>query len=139
MPAGQVITLRLRIDDPLPGVAYSLQNRKSEPVGQLIADGGPIAFDVPVRLAPGPTFLGDFVRSEGPSRRFVYIAIGEQAGQRPSAWSRRAKIDIHLLPAELLERALAGGILEAQLPGKAEDGGPACATLRPIDGWRVVA
>lgn len=138
MAAGQVITLRLRIDDPLPGLAYSLQNKRSEPVGQLIAGGGPIAFDVPVRVAPGPKFLGDFVRSEGPSRRFVYIAIGEQAGQRPCEWSRRAKIDIYQLPPELLEKAVAGAVLEARLPGKAKDGTPACATLRPINGWLIV-
>ncbi|MGE0725675.1 MAG: DUF5990 family protein [Alphaproteobacteria bacterium] len=138
MAAGQVITLRLSIGDPLPGVAYSLQNRKSEPVGQVTAGAGPISFDVPVRVAPGPKLLGDFVRSEGASRRFVYIAIGEQAGQRPSPWSRRAKIDIHELPAELLGKALAGAVLEARLPGKAKDGGPACATVRPIGPWRVV-
>jgi hypothetical protein len=136
--AGQVITLRLRIQDPFPGVAYSLQNKKSEPVGQVIASNEPISFDVPVRIAPGPKFHGDFVRSEGATRRFVYIAIGEQAGQRPSAWSRRAKVDIHLLSAELLDKALAGGVLEALLPGKAKDGGPACATLRPVGTWRVV-
>ncbi|MCO6418923.1 DUF5990 family protein [Siccirubricoccus sp. KC 17139] len=136
--ADQVITLRLRIQDPFPGVAYSLQNRKSEPVGQVVAGDEPISFEVPVRVAPGPKLHGDFVRSEGAARRFVYIAIGEQAGQRPSPWSRRAKIDIHLLPAELLDKALAGGVLEALLPGKAKDGGPACATLRPIGAWRVV-
>lgn len=135
---GQAITLRLWIDDPFPGVAYSLQNRKSEPVGQVIANGAPIAFDVPLRVAPGPRFLGEFVRSEGPSRRFVYIAIGEQAGQRPCQWSRRAKIDIHLLPAALLDKALAGAVLEARLPGKAKDGGPACATVRPLGEWQAV-
>ncbi|NNM71854.1 DUF5990 family protein [Enterovirga aerilata] len=138
MAAGQVVTLRLRIRDPLPGVAYSLQNKRSEPVGQVTAGDGPISFDVPVRIAPGPRFYGDFVRSEGATRRFVYIAIGGQAGQRPSAWSRRAKIDIHGLSAELLEEALAGGVLAAELPGRAEDGGPACATVRPIGAWQVV-
>jgi hypothetical protein len=138
MAAGQTISLRLTIEDPLPGVAYSLQDKKSQPVGQVVAGDGPVAFDVPVRTAPGPKFHGDFVRSEGPSRRFVYIAVGEQAGQRPSEWSRRAKIDIHLLPEDLLEKALAGGVLEARLPGKAKDGGPACGTVSPIGPWRVV-
>jgi hypothetical protein len=74
------------------------------------------------------------VRSEGRTRRFVTIAIGGQAGRSPSAWSRRAKIDIHLLPAELLEQAPAGSVLAADLPGRAKDGGPACATLRPLGG-----
>jgi Family of unknown function (DUF5990) len=35
-------------------------------------------------------------------------------------WSRRAKIDIHDLPAELLEKALAGSGVEAYLPGRAK-------------------
>lgn len=135
----QAITLRLTIEDPFPGVAYSLQNKKSEPVGQLIAGHEPLSFDVPVRVAPGPVLQGDFVRREGTGRRFIYIAIGEQAGQQPSPWSRRAKIDIHLLPVALVERALAGKVLEARLPGKAKDDGPACATVQPIGGWRVVA
>ncbi|GJE45500.1 DUF5990 family protein [Methylobacterium soli] len=139
MAEGQVITLRLRILDPLPGVAYSLQNRKSEPVGQVTAGNGPIAFDVPVRVAPGPRLAGDFVRREGAGRCFVYIAIGEQAGQHPSAWSRRAKVDIPALSAALLDQALAGAVLEAELPGRAKDGGPACATLHPIAGWQPVA
>ena len=137
MMAGQTITLRLTIQDPVPGVAYSLQNKKNEPVGQVVAGGGPLAFDVPVRLAPGPKFLGEFVRSEGPTRRFVYIAIGTQAGAAASPWSRRAKIDIHTLPIELLEQALAGKVLRADLPGRAKDGGPACATVRPLGAWRV--
>jgi Family of unknown function (DUF5990) len=121
----------------VPGVAYSLQNKKSEPVGMIVAEDRPLSFDVPVNVAPGPRFLGEFVRSEGSTRRFVYIAIGGQAGDSSSLWSRRAKIDIHDLPAELLAKALAGSVLEAQLPGRAEDGGPACATLRPLGSWKV--
>ena len=135
--AGQTITLRLTVQDPVPGVVYSLQNKKNEPVGPVVAGDGPLSFDVPVRVAPGPKFLGDFVRSEGPARRFVYIAIGGQAGAAVSSWSRRAKIDIHTLPIELLEQALAGKVLLADLPGRDKDGGPACATVRPLGAWRV--
>ena len=134
---GQTITLRLTIQDPVPGVVYSLQNKKSEPVGPVVAGEGPLSFDVPVRVAPGPKFLGEFVRSEGPTRRFVYIAIGGQAGGPASLWSRRAKIDIHTLPVELLEQALAGKVLEADLPGRDKDRGPACATVRPLGAWRI--
>jgi hypothetical protein len=135
--AGQTITLRLTIQDPVPGVGYSLQNKKNQPVGPVVAGDGPLSFDVPVRVAPGPRFLGEFVRSEGPTRRFVYIAIGGQAGAAASFWSRRAKIDIHTLPIELLEQALAGKVLLADLPGRDKDGGPACATVRPLGAWRV--
>ncbi|MBN9318581.1 MAG: hypothetical protein BGN86_13145 [Caulobacterales bacterium 68-7] len=136
MPAGQEITLRLTIGDPFPGVVYSLQDKKSQPVGPVVATEAPLSFDVPVRLAPGPKFLGEFVRAEGPERRFIYIAIGGQAGDH-SVWSRRAKIDIHTIAPDLLDQALAGVVLEAVLPGRAKDGGPACATVRPVQGWRV--
>ena len=136
MATTQDITLRLTIDDPVTGVAYALQNRKSEPVGQVIADGRAISFDVPVRVA-GARFLGPYVRSEGPTRRFVYIAIGAQAGDGSSPYSRPAKIDIHDLPPDLLDRTRAGAVLEAHLPGRDKQGGPACATLRPLGAWCV--
>lgn len=139
MPTGQTITLRLTIPDPVPGVVYSLQDKKSQAVGAVVAGDGPLSFDVPVRVAPGPRFLGEFVRSEGPSRRFIYIAIASHPGMPGPSWNRRAKIDIHTLPVDLLELALAGQVLEARLPGRARDGGPACATVRPLGGWRVVA
>ena len=137
MAVGQTIILRLTIEDPVPGVAYSLQDAKSVPVGALVATEAPISFDVPIRLAPGPRPLGVFVRREGPQRRFVYIAVGAQAGDHASPWSRRVKVDVHDLPASLLERALGGDMLEARLPGRDKDGGPSCATLKPLAGWRI--
>ena len=102
------------------------------PVGAVVAGEGPLSFDVPVRVAAGPRFLGEFVRSEGPQRRFVYIAAGVQAGDAASAWSRRAKIDIHTLPPDLLGLALQGRTLEARLEGRDKDGGPACASVRAL-------
>ncbi|MGE0747025.1 MAG: DUF5990 family protein [Rhodospirillales bacterium] len=137
MPVGQTITLRLTIEDPVPGVTYSLQDGKSAPVQPVVATDAPLSFDVPVRVAPGPRFLGEFVRREGPERRFVYIAVGGQAGDRASPWSRRVKIDIHELPSDLLNEALSGKVLEGRLPGRDKDGGPSCATLKPLGGWRV--
>ena len=137
MPKDQTtITLRIVIDDPVPGVTYSLQDAKSAPVGPVVATDAPLSFDVPVRVAPERKLLGEFVRREGPERRFVYIAIGGQAGDHASTWSRRVKLDIHDLPADLLDRALSGAVLEARLPGRDKDGGPACATLKPLGGWQ---
>src|SRR5579875_1955187 len=132
MTSAREITLRLTIEDPVSGLAYALQNKKSEPVGAVVAGTEPLSFEVPVQVAPGPRFPGEFVRSEGQTRRFVYIAIGAQAGDGASPWSRRAKIDIHDLPPELLDRALAGEVLEARLAAKDKQGGPACATRRPL-------
>lgn len=137
MQTAQTITLRMTIEDPVPGVTYSLQDGKSAPVGAVVASEAPLSFDVPVRVAQGPRFLGEYVRREGPERRFVYIAVGGQAGDRASPWSRRVKVDIHDLPADQLDQALAGKVLEARLPGRDKDGGPACATLRPLNGWQI--
>lgn len=131
------ITLRLTTADPVPGVAYSLQDKANAPVEPRIAGDGPISFDVPVTLSDDGRMTGPFVRREGPSRRFVYIAIGTSAGQH-SEWTRRAKIDVHDIPADLLALARQGRPLEAVLPGRARDGGPACATVRPLQPWRAV-
>lgn len=136
--AGSTITLRLTIADPVAGVAYSLQDKANMPVEPRIAGDGPISFDVPITLSDDGRLTGTFVRREGPSRRFVYIAIGTSAGQHASEWSRRAKIDIHDIPADLLTQAREGRLLEVVLPGRAKDGGPACATVRPLQSWRVV-
>ena len=99
------------------------------------AGDGPLAFELPVTLHPDGRMTGPFVRREGPQRRFVYIRIGTSAGDHASAWSRRAKVDIHTIPAALL---VPGALLEVHLPGRARDGSPACATVRPVMEWRPV-
>ncbi|MDC7682673.1 DUF5990 family protein [Asticcacaulis sp. BYS171W] len=130
------IILRLTIKDPVPGVLYSLQDKDNRPVEAKIAGETSLSFDVPVRLSDDGRWLGAFVRREGPTRRFIYIAIGQQAGESHSLWSRRAKIDIHTLPEDLRVLARAGRVIEAVLPGRGKDGTPACATVRPAGGWR---
>lgn len=132
------ITLRLTIADPVAGLHYSLQDKKNAPVDAVIAGEGPLSFDVRVRLSDDGRMLGPFVRTEGPTRRFVYIAIGGQAGGDEPVFSRRAKIDVHDIPADLLTLAREGHVLEAVVPGRGKDGSPACATVQPIKGWRQV-
>ncbi|MGA0545194.1 DUF5990 family protein [Brevundimonas sp. VNH65] len=131
------VTLRLTIADPVPGVRYSLQ-QDDAPFEPITAGDAPLSFDVPVRLADDGRLLGPFVRREGKERRFVYIRIGTSAGDHASEWSRRAKIDIHNIPPALLDRARAGAVLEARLPGRGKDGTPACATVRPLEEWREI-
>lgn len=126
------IRLRIIIEQPVAGVLHSLQSKDDLPLDAKRSAGGEaLAFDFPVRIAPGPKFFGDQVRREGPERRFVYIRIGQMAGDASSPWSRRMKIDIHDIGAELLERAASGGIIETVIQGTGADGTPACATLRP--------
>ncbi|MBX9707796.1 MAG: hypothetical protein K2X61_07670 [Caulobacteraceae bacterium] len=129
------LTLRLTIADPVQGLHYSLQDPKNAPVDIRVSGGGPLSFDVTVTLRPDGTLGGSFVRREGKERRFVYIAVAGQAGQTDSIGqviSRRAKIDVHEIPADLLQP---GATLEATLPGRSKDGTPACATVRPLGPW----
>jgi hypothetical protein len=138
-PPQTEIRMRLVIENPVPGVAHSLQDKKSQPVDPRSSKKGEaLAFDFPVRIAAGPKFFGEQVRSEGPERRFVYIAIGEQAGQKDTPWSRRMKIDIHLIPQTLLNLAMKGKVLEAVVNGTGSDGTPACATINPQQPWKAV-
>lgn len=128
------------IRNPVRGVLHSLQSKDGHPLDPKRSSGGePLAFDLTVRAAPGPRVLGDQVRREGPLRRFVYVRVGQAAGDPGSCWSRRMKIDVHDLPPALLERAAAGGgVIEILVEGTASDGSPACATVGAV-GRRLVA
>lgn len=125
---------RVVVESPLPGVLHSLQSKDGHPLDPKASTAGePLCFDFPLRVGPGPKFFGDQVRPEGPQRRFVYIRVGQSAGQSGSPWSRRMKIDIHDTEQALLDRAIVGeGILEFAVNGTARDGTPACATVRPV-------
>ena len=129
-----VIAFRIIIEQPVIGVLHSLQAKDDLPLDPKCSrKGEPLVFDFPVRVAPGPKFLGDQVRREGPERPFVYIRIGQLAGDTTSPWSRRMKIDIHDIEPKLLERAANGrGVVVSTVNGTAADGTPTCATVRPI-------
>jgi hypothetical protein len=110
--------MRLVVEKPVPGVAYSLQDKASAPVDTKVSKGAALSFDFSIRIADGPKFYGEHVRSEGPERRFVYI-------------------DIHSLSPALLDKARAGKVLEGTVTGTGKDGTPACATV-PTKAWRAV-
>ncbi len=113
---------------------HSLQAKDESPLDPKASrDGEPLTFDFAVDVAAGPKFFGDQVRREGPVRRFIYIRIGQLAGDCASPWSRRMKIDIHDIdPAMLGEAADSGRVIETTVHGTLKDGSPACATVRPI-------
>jgi hypothetical protein len=133
------VLLRLSVLSPPKGVAHSLQDKDSTPVDVRSSTGATIRFDIPLRLEAGKTgyrFLGDFVRTEGKTRRFVYVAIGTQAGQHATEWSRRAKVDLpEPTPAMIKSAEAAGLILEAAYEGTDAKGGPTCATVK-VD-WKI--
>lgn len=128
------VGLRIIIDQPVPGVAYSLQSKGGAALDpKRSQDGIRLDFDLTIRVSPGPKFYGDQVMAEGPARRFVYIRVGDLAGDPDSPWSRRIKLDIHDIELEMLRRAVDDQqIIETVISGTAKDGTPACATVRPI-------
>lgn len=128
------IDFRIIIEQPVIGVRHSLQAKDESPLDpKWSREGETLIFDFPVRVGPGPKFFGDQVRREGRDRRFVYVRVGKLAGDHSSPWSRRMKIDIHDIGADMLDRAAdSGGVIEIRVPGTAADGTPVCATARPI-------
>ncbi|MBS0480390.1 MAG: hypothetical protein JSR79_13975 [Proteobacteria bacterium] len=133
------IPMRIKIENPAPGVLYSLQTGDTGVLDPKRSERGEaLRFDFLVRIASGPKFFGDQVRREGPTRRFVYIRIGQSAGDHACEWSRRMKIDIRDTPQDLLDRAMAGeGVVELTVDGTGKDGTPACATVK-VTGRRIV-
>lgn len=127
------INLRIVIEQPVVGVLHSLQAKDESPLDPKSSrKGEALIFDFQVRVGPGPRFFGDQVRHEGPQRRFVYIRVGQLAGDPSSPWSRRMKIDIHDIGNDLLDRAArTGGVIETTVEGTGKDGTPTCATVRP--------
>ena len=125
------VRMRIVIEQPVIGVLHSLQDKDGLPFNSKhSAAGEPLEFDFVIRITSGPKFFGDQVRREGPERRFVYIRIGQMAGDFVSPWTRRMKIDIHDIPQRLLESAVASGrTIELTVNGTGQDGTPACATL----------
>lgn len=135
--------LRITLAGPPHGVLFCLQAGMGELIGQQRSTGEDLIFDFVIRVAEAgtggmPRFLGHFVQGP-PSARFVYICSGTYAGESDSSWSRRAKIPLYGITAELVEqmRKTPSSRLEVRINGKARDGGPACATVPLLDGWRV--
>ena len=133
------VLLRLSVIDPPKGVAHSLQGKDSTPVEPRMSMGKTMRFDIPVRLEAGKTghrFLGDFVRTEGKTRRFVYVAVGRQAGQNATEWSRRAKVDLPDPTPAMIKAADAGKlVLEGSYAGTDAKGEPSCARVKVE--WKI--
>lgn len=136
MATGQHVEImaRIIIEQPVVGVLHSLQRKDGMPLDpKHSSSGDPLCFDFPLRIGPGPKLFGDQLRPEGPERRFVYICIGQRAGDCASPWSRRMKIDVHDTDQKLLDCAISGeGVLEFRIIGTGADGTPACATIKPV-------
>jgi len=139
------VAFRITVLDPPRGVLFRLQRGRSELIAPSSESSSAIVFDFTLRVEPGaaggrPRLLGPFAQGP-PASRFVYVNSGKHAGQVESCWDRRAKVPLTAVNASLIRQAAArsGAVIEAQIAGTGSDGGPACATVPLLSGWRVVA
>lgn len=137
------VAFRITVLDPPGGVVFRLQRGRSELIAPSSENRSAIVFDFPLRVEPGtaggpPRLLGPFAQGP-PAKRFVYVNSGKQAGQADWCWDRRAKVPLAGVDSSLIEQAAAsGGVIEAQIAGTGRDGGPACATVPLVSGWRFI-
>ena len=141
------IELRIRIvlESPPAGVDFGLQvgkGRDYQTIQTQRSRGRDLSFHGTVTVKDDrddalPNFLGPITQGP-PTGRFIYIDVGQPAGQSDTEWSRRIKVPLSGITWELIEQASADRnlVLEARLPGTGRDGGPSCATVHPIHGWK---
>jgi uncharacterized protein DUF5990 len=121
-------------------VWFGLQRGRTEIVSAVVAKGSDLSFDLTLRVRKDdggrPRFLGPFAQGP-PTGRFVYVNSGTYAGQKETAWARRAKIPLKGVPWALVEKVSASpsAVLQARIAGTGRDGGPACGTV-PLLGGR---
>ena len=137
------VPFRIVVFDPPPGVTFRLQSGRSDLVTPTSQSAAKITFDFTLRVdraADGQLrLLGPFAQGP-PAKRFVYINSGKRAGQAGTFWDRRAKVMLAGVNASLVEQATkTGAVIETRIAGTGADGGPACATVPLLGGWRVVA
>ena len=143
-PQPAAVRLRISVLQPPAGVQFRLQEGRAELVAPTRVTRDGIQFEFTLRLGPPrrgqPNFLGPAAQGP-PDGRFVYINSGRRAGQQGTAWDRRAKIPLRGITTALLTAALTDGrqVLEARIAGTGRDGGPACATVPLLEGWRLAS
>ncbi len=141
------ISLRIILVAPPSGVDFGIQegkgsNYKTIQVQRSKDSDLQFACNVSVkgnRDDGPPNFVGNIVQGP-PTGRFIYIDIGKSAGQINSEWQRRIKIPLAGVTWEMIDKTVDAPkrFLSASIPGTGKDGGPSCATVKPIDGWKVV-
>jgi Family of unknown function (DUF5990) len=140
-PAMREVAFQITVLNPPPGVTFRLQRGRSELVAPSRESATSISFAFTLRVESGAggqlRLLGPFAQGP-PAKRFVYVNSGRRAGQCESCWDRRAKVPLDGIDASLIERATAANAaIETQIAGIGCDGGPACATVPLVGGWRV--
>lgn len=137
------ITLEIELIAPPKGVGFCLQKGKTELIDYQVSEGENIRFSLPVRVRQGktdaPNFLGEFTQG-APKERFIYVCVGEYAGQKNTLWARRVKIHLSSISWQQVEQVLANpnSKLVASYQATDKKGGPSCASVPLVSGgWSL--
>ena len=140
------VPLRIALIAPPLGVDFGIQEGRGNDYKTIAVQrskAGNLQLDCTVtvkgnRTNGPPNFVGPIAQGP-PTGRFIYIDIGKSAGQIASCWQRRIKIPLLGITWEMIDSVLEAPkrLLQATIPGTGKDGGPSCATVKPIDGWKV--
>lgn len=137
---GEPLRLAVVIRDAPAKVWAGLQGAKDAPLQVRRGEGGDYRFELDVRCdlsGERPSFLGPHTRGAREDR-FVYVAWGRQVGQPDTETNRRAKVRLNTIDVATARSAMeACKPLTLEMAGTAKDGGPTCATFRPLSDWRL--
>jgi Family of unknown function (DUF5990) len=140
----ETLPLRITVIDPPPNILWALQLGRDELLKPTVNTKNRISFDFSVDVAEDSSSSGFRLRGPAvqgrPGGRFVYLRIGEYAGQVGASPGWRAKIGLEGISLKLVRAAMArrSGVLEVEFAGTGPKGGPACATVPLLGvGWHV--
>jgi hypothetical protein len=138
------LALHITLVKPPAKLTYSLQKgsgAKYEVIQVQCTTGQDLFFELTVEVKDSPNtneepdFKGPFV--QGPvGGRFIYLDIGSYAGAE-SYWSGRLKIPLTGISWATIAAAGSEHALHTTVPGTRKNGMPACATVKPFEGWKV--
>jgi len=137
----QPIGIRIRVIDPLKGVAMQVQRGKCELLPPVKKTASELIFEFEIDVdtsSSRPNFLGAY--AQGPKdARFVYVNSGTYAGAPSSMHGRRAKLSLMSITTKQVEDVLTSksARLETSFPGVGRDGGPTCASVKGLQ-WKMV-
>jgi hypothetical protein len=139
------IKFRIILEKTPLNVCFGLQKGKGTPyetIQKQLGNEQNLSFEGEMqvkRTAAGSyDFLGDCIQGKT-TERFIYIGIGTAAGQLNSIWSRRLKVPLREITAEMMSKLNENDsfCLETKVPAIGKDGTPNCATVKPFDGWSI--
>jgi hypothetical protein len=135
------IRLRVLVRNPIPGVAVAMQIGRDDLQPPKPATKTKLTFETEATVTRAPSgelrLTGSAIQGP-PAARFIYVNWGRRAGQQDTCWDRRAKVMLTTVDRKMIEACQAkGATLETEINGTGTDGGPCCATVPLLVGWRT--